>query len=172
MSQRLPDDIGGGSRSQPDRAGGNAARHLAIAREKHELRRERDRLVVELADSIGPDRLAETFGLSRTGAARMLTGARERLRAAGAEPSLRSSADITVRRVAERQPTRLVPAAARRDPGARPSPEPEGMTRSSRATAAGQLELGQRARMVERARDRWANADDHYEALGRSSGRR
>jgi len=50
--------------------------------------------VVDLAESLGPARLAETFGLSAAGAARLLTGARERLRAAGADTPPRSSADI------------------------------------------------------------------------------
>ncbi len=59
--------------------GSNAARFLARERQKDELRRERDHLVLDLAANIGEAALAQRLGVSDDVLARMLAGARARL---------------------------------------------------------------------------------------------
>ncbi len=63
-------------------ASANVARHIARERQKVELRRERDRLVLELARDRGG--LAEQLGVSPAVSDKLLADARERL---GAHPS-------------------------------------------------------------------------------------
>lgn len=95
-----------------------ASRHVARERQKQDLRRERDRLMVDLARELGPLGLAEHLGVAPPAMTRLLVGARERLNAARAEGGSR----------------RVEISARRLRPG-------EG---------------------------RWAEADAHYEALGRA----
>ena len=95
----------------------SASRRLAAERQKHELRRERDHLVIDLVSSLGEDVFAERFGLTPSDAHKMRTRAQDRLQAT-APPDARG--EIAARR--------LRPDA-----------------------------------------DRWADADAHYEALGRGA---
>ncbi len=99
----------------------NAARYIARERQKKELRRERDALVVRLARDLGEQGLAESFGVARPVIGKLLADARERLAAGGASPS---AGEIVARR----------------------------LTTASRGGAPD--------------RERWAEADAHYEALG------
>jgi hypothetical protein len=81
-------------------------------RQKRELRGERDRVVLDLADSLGVDGLAQSLGTSRATAETLVARARERV-------------------------------------------------------AAGPRRIS--ARRLSQDRDRWGEADRHYEALGRSA---
>ncbi len=95
----------------------NAARQLARERQKQELRRERDVIVLRIARDLGEQGMAERLGVSRPVVDKLLADARSRLDA-GELPA--SWAEIAVRRLA-----------------------PDGA--------------------------RFADADDHYEALGSAS---
>lgn len=55
------------------------ARYLALEREKQELRRERDHLVLDLAAGLGEAGLSQQLGLTASATTRLLEGARERL---------------------------------------------------------------------------------------------
>jgi hypothetical protein len=92
----------------------SVAGYIARERQKRELRRERDHLLLDLARGLGEQGLAERFGVTPAVLDMMLADARERLACAtsAAEPG------ITARRGAS-------------------------------------------------GRDRWPDADAHYEALGR-----
>ncbi len=106
-------------------AGGSearVARHMARERQKHELRRERDRLVLDLARDLGSDGVAERLGVSRAAMAKLLESARARLGATEA------------------------------------------------AGGPGGIEIS--ARRLRPGEGRWADADAHYEALGRGPGGR
>jgi hypothetical protein len=92
----------------------DAARYVIRERQKKELRRERDAIVLAVAKDLGEQGLAERLGVGQPAAAKLLAGARERLDAT------RSPAEHEI--------------AARRLGG---------------------------------DRDRWAEADAHYEQLGR-----
>jgi hypothetical protein len=102
-------------------AGGQSsvARYMALERQKRELRRERDRLMLDLARDLGPTGLAERFGVTRPAIIGLLAGARERLRSA-----------------------------------------PQGRDAHGPQITAHRLRPGE---------GRWAEADAHYEALGRPS---
>jgi hypothetical protein len=95
------------------RDAGSIARFIARERQKHDLRRERDVLVLALARDLGEHALAERLDLTRAAIDRIVEGARDRLgaRASSEEPMILA---------------RRLPA----DP------------------------------------DRWADADEHFEALG------
>jgi hypothetical protein len=98
-----------------------AARYIARERQKEDLRRERDHLVVDLARDLGEQGLSESLGVTPRVVGDLLAGARARLEARARSAS---GPEITARRLR----------------GGRP--------------------------------DRWADADDLYEALGRRSARR
>lgn len=93
------------------------ARYLALEREKQELRRERDHLLLDLASSLGAAELSQRLGLTAPATARLIEGAHERLNG----------------------------------PAERECPTPEIS-----------------ARRLRHGESRWAGADAHYEALGRS----
>jgi hypothetical protein len=92
----------------------NAARCIARERQKKELRRERDALLVRLARDLGEQGLAESFGVARPVIGKLLADTRARLDAGDAQQDM---GEIVVRRISA-------------------------------------------------DRDRWAEADAHYEALG------
>lgn len=96
------------------RGEGTVAGHLLRERQRRELRRERDALLLDLARDRDLNGLAEQLGLSPDVAGKLLDGARERL-----------------------------------DPGVRSLGGPEPRTRSR-----------------DLDRERWAEIDAHYEALG------
>lgn len=83
------------------RDGGRAARYMAFEREKAELRRERDELVLRIAGDLGPRRLAASLGVTEQVCERMLAAARERQGEGQFAPGVRRSAQITVRRLRE-----------------------------------------------------------------------
>ena len=58
---------------------GNAARYIARERQKRELRRERDAIVLALAGDLGERGLAERFGVSQPVAGKLVADARERM---------------------------------------------------------------------------------------------
>jgi hypothetical protein len=64
-------------------ANARAARHIARERQKAELRRERDRMLVSIGEQLGSDGLAQQLGASRSAAETMIARARERLAEAG-----------------------------------------------------------------------------------------
>jgi hypothetical protein len=74
----------------------NAARFLARERQKQELRRERDAIVVALARDFGEGGLAESLGVSGAVVGKLVAGARERL---GEGPDGEGEPQITVRRL-------------------------------------------------------------------------
>src|SRR5271154_3421993 len=55
------------------------ARYIALEREKDQLRRERDHLILDLAASLGPAVLAQRFGVEAPVIAKLLEGAHGRL---------------------------------------------------------------------------------------------
>jgi hypothetical protein len=95
----------------------NAARHLARERQKQELRRERDVIVLRIARDLGEQGMAERLGVGRPVVDKLLADARNRLDATASPPR---GPEIAVRRL-----------------------PPDG--------------------------ERFADADDHYEALGSAS---
>jgi hypothetical protein len=110
------------ARSRPDELlddgeARSVARYLACERQKRELRRERDTLVLALAHDLGEPRLAERMGVAQGVIGRLVATARHSLRGS----SLCGDAPIVVRRLSS-------------------------------------------------DRDRWADADAHYEALGSAPG--
>ena len=109
----------------PPRTAGAAS--SALDRQKRELRRERDRVVLALAEELGQERLAELFGVREPSIERLVDAAQGRVgeTALGAAPAGAGA----------RAPRRISPGG------------PPRFTRSP---------------------DRWADADDHYEALGRA----
>ncbi len=83
MDRSLPP---AGRDGEPVLLGGSearVARHVACERQKQELRRERDRLVLDLARDLGSDGVAERLGVSRAAMAKLLEGASARLAAGG-----------------------------------------------------------------------------------------
>ena len=79
------------------------AGHIALEREKHELRRERDHLLLDLAADLGPARLARRFGVEPPVIARLLDGARGRLNGAPAACDA-GQAEISARRLRTAEP--------------------------------------------------------------------
>ena len=127
------------------RDGGRAARYMAIEREKAELRRERDELVLRIAGDLGPRRLAASLGVTEQVCERMLAAARERQGEDQFAPGVRRSARITVRRLRESRAQELV-------------------GRTDRAAGLGSHEPGAPRPT------RWADLDAYYERLGRTQG--
>jgi hypothetical protein len=83
------------------------ARYLALEREKDQLRRERDHLILDLAASLGPAVLAQRFGVEPPVIAKLLEGARGRLNGTpGEEDQL--AAEIVARRVHATEPRWIV----------------------------------------------------------------
>jgi hypothetical protein len=162
----------GEGRPVPNRAesAGEAARRLVLKRQKDELRRERDQVLLNLEKDLGGTRMAELFGLEQRSLGRLLQGARERQRAR--EPGLDSAgaSEIAVHRLASRRRLRLVTGS--------PHPRQAPRQRPDRRTAAGGSEPVRPGppRIVERPErrstpegGRWAQVDSYYEALGRAS---
>jgi hypothetical protein len=112
---RNPTSVSGGRRLEPgEEVSFNAARYVIRERQKKELRRERDAIVLSIARDLGERGLADRLGVSQPSAAKLLAGARERLDAS-------------------------------------PSPAEHEIA----------------ARRLGADRDRWAEADTHFEQLGR-----
>jgi hypothetical protein len=81
----------------------SVASHIALEREKQELRRERDHLLLDIAADLGPAELARRFGVEPPVIARLLDGARGRLNSApGACDAGR--AEISARRLRTGEP--------------------------------------------------------------------
>jgi hypothetical protein len=152
-------------------SGLNVARHLALKRQKQELRRERDRLLLDLADGLGQTRAAQVLGVRPEEVARLLEGARKRVGATQPELPPQSGAEITVRRLRAPRKAALraavnqrVTSANQRTTSANPNLLQEGK-RTSRITPP-QPVAGTRGGRPEQGGERWADADSHYEALG------
>ncbi len=79
MDQDLPPGHDEGELLLAGDTGSATAQRVALQREKEELRRERDHLMLDLARDLGPAGVAERFGVSSAAMARLLQGARERL---------------------------------------------------------------------------------------------
>jgi hypothetical protein len=79
------------------------ARYIALEREKQELRRERDHLVLDLAADLGHGELARRFGVEAVVIAKLLDGARGRLNEAP-ERGDRVSTEISARRLRTGEP--------------------------------------------------------------------
>jgi hypothetical protein len=128
------DTLAGGINGQllaapPTRA--PAAANAALERQKRELRRERDRVVLGLAHELGPERLAELFGVREAAIEKLIDDAQGRT----PEAASRAAPSARLAGRGARAPRRILPG------------RPPRFTRSP---------------------DRWADADDHYEALGRA----
>jgi hypothetical protein len=65
----------------------NAAAHIARERQKQELRRERDAIVLAIGRDLGEAGMAERLGLTRPVVHKLLAGARERVDGAGSSPT-------------------------------------------------------------------------------------
>jgi hypothetical protein len=83
------------------------ARYIALEREKDQLRRERDHLILDLEASLGPAVLAQRFGVEPSVIARLLAGARGRLNSAPGEDD-HLGAEIIARRVHATEPRWVV----------------------------------------------------------------
>ena len=71
------------------REAGSVARYIARERQKHDLRRERDVVVLALARDLGARELAERMDVTHTAIDRLVEGARDRLGAgASSEESI------------------------------------------------------------------------------------
>jgi hypothetical protein len=81
----------------------SVARHMAVEREKQELRRERDHVLLDLAADLGPAELARRFGVEPPVIASLLDGARGRLNSAPGERTSQP-AEISVRRLRTGEP--------------------------------------------------------------------
>jgi hypothetical protein len=79
------------------------ARQIAVEREKQELRRERDHVLLDLAADLGPAELARRFGVEPPVIARLLDGARGRLNSALGDRASRR-AEISARRLRTGEP--------------------------------------------------------------------
>ena len=84
-----------------------AARYIALEREKQELRRERDHLMLDLAADLGPGELARRFGVEPPVITRLLDGARRRLHSVPADGDP-AGAEINARRVRAGEPRWIV----------------------------------------------------------------
>lgn len=149
------------------------ARYLDLQHQKAELRGERDHLVLEMAVRLGRARMAEVLGIGQQALAKLLEGARERLDAAELGVSSPAGAEITVRRLRERQRAGLTAAPAENRMNEEQRPARKRAMRSTQAArSASPPRLRRRTSAAEQAHDRWALADAHYEALGRTLGGR
>jgi hypothetical protein len=81
----------------------SVARQIAVEREKQELRRERDHVLLDLAADLGPAELARRFGVEPPVIARLLDGARGRLNSALGDRASRR-AEISARRLRTGEP--------------------------------------------------------------------
>jgi RNA polymerase-binding transcription factor DksA len=149
---------------QQDGAGTNVARHIALMRQKHELRRERDRLLVNLAGELGQSRMADVLGVGARDAARLIESARRRLEATLPGLFAEPGTEITVRRLRARQTA----GNARADAAARAAQQGAPGERD------GHRDPGQGPSRIIRGRSarkdlgsRWVDADAHYETLAR-----
>jgi hypothetical protein len=79
------------------------ARYIALEREKDELRRERDHVILDLEADLGPAVLAQRFGVEPPVIAKLLEGARRRLNSAPSEDG-HLTAEIIARRVRAAEP--------------------------------------------------------------------
>ncbi|MCW3019183.1 MAG: hypothetical protein JWN10_1491 [Solirubrobacterales bacterium] len=84
-----------------------AARCIALEREKQELRRERDHLMLDLAADLGPVELARRFGVEPPVIAKLLEGARGRLNGVPVEGD-HTRAEISARRIRAGEPRWVV----------------------------------------------------------------
>jgi tRNA A58 N-methylase Trm61 len=85
MDRQVP-ERGGDLKVSAERV---ASQHDLREREKRDLRHERDRLVVDLAHSLGTDGLAQCFGTTAESAEKLVDRTRARLAGATAEISAR-----------------------------------------------------------------------------------
>lgn len=138
------------------------AREFALARERHELRGERDRLLVGLAREGGTAGVARCLGIEERQADVLLRGARARLDAAPPEFVARRKAQITARRL--RAPLRAPRGSGSLPIGPGDDAESGPDRAGTRPRRIGEHRPGARGRSP----DRWAFADEHYEALGRT----
>jgi hypothetical protein len=149
-------------------AGTRVAGQLALTRQRGELRRERDLLLVRLAAELGAAGMAGVLGLQERCADGLLRSAHERLGLAHAEPVARPASEIRVRRLRSAETARLSAGAPMRAPGPEPRHPVEGRDGGSRVSRSpvSRADRGSGGRAAV-AGDRWALADAHYEALGR-----
>jgi hypothetical protein len=147
----------------------SAARHVALARQREELRRERDRMLLDLADELGAAGMAQALGLEERHANGLLRSARERLDASSGEIVARRGAQITVRRLRSTEAVRVSGTPKRsRAPEPR-RPVEAGGSGSRVAGSPTSRSGGDGGAPAAAESDRWALADAHYEALGRLS---
>jgi hypothetical protein len=130
-----------------ERAGG-VDRYVVLKREKERLRRERDRMLLDLSDTLGRDGMANALGLEPAQAAGLLERAQERL--LSSDPRFSPGMDTPVR--ARRGRARAGGPARGRDPVA-----------ADRAPVVGRH--GERRRSAPAA-VAWTDADAYYHALG------
>jgi hypothetical protein len=71
-----------------------------LDRQRDELRRERDRMMLDLAASLGPDEFAQHLGVSAASMARLLDEARGRIGGSAAGPD-GAGPEISVRRLGD-----------------------------------------------------------------------
>jgi hypothetical protein len=153
--------------AQQDDAGTNVARHIALMRQKHELRRERDRLLVDLAGRLGRSRMADVLGVTARDAARLVESARRRLDATLPGLFAEPGDEITVRRLRARQTAgnpradAAASAARRGAPGQRDGDD--------RAPAQGPTRIVRGRSPRKGGGSRWVDADAHYEMLARQA---
>jgi hypothetical protein len=146
-----------------DEAGTNIARHMALMRQKQELRHERDQLLLDLAKGLGQARMGEALGVPTRDAARLLANARTRLLATSTGLFAESDDEIVVRRLRARQTAGPAGAGKATAPERGRAPEqPEDQSPASPRI------LGPRGSR-ERRSGRWLDADTHYELLGLQS---
>lgn len=159
---RSPHEGQGPSGGAAERAGTNVARQLALAREKAELRCERDRMLLGLAKAFGPAGMARALGIDEEHAGAVLGRARERVEATGADFMSRPGAKITVRRLrtpAGARLSSLAPTGGATEGSGHPVQGRERMSRQHATYGAGGEPCAPPG-------DRWALADAHYEELG------
>jgi hypothetical protein len=131
-----------------------AAREIRLARETDDLRRERDRLLLDLERGLGRAGMARVLGLDEQSVARLIQRSRTRLHVCPPDRA-GSDGEIAASRVRARQATR---AAGRSFAADETRP---------RAAPGRREALGPRiARDPGRREDPGAAADAHYEALG------
>jgi hypothetical protein len=145
----------------------NVARHIALVRQKDELRRERDHLLFDLARGLGREHTAHALGLKTQDLGRLLDRTRERVAPRPPDGLAEPGAQIKVRRLRARERSRLAsgPPHTRAAPDRRARPEqPNDTERVARPGAPSVL--GGQAASARRWHERWADADSHYESLG------
>jgi hypothetical protein len=147
-------------------AGTGVAEHLALTRERAELRRERDRLLLRLAAELGAGGMARALGMEERRAGGLLRSAHERLEDGGAEVAAHPAAEIRLRRLRSAETARL--------PAGGPNGSPAPQARRPVEASPDRWEYGSPASRAHRASGvradlaghRFALADAHYEALG------